>query len=184
MFFYFLFERKKKSTEKFVSFKGDDQTKQKKIFVICRRRRHRNKARQSVGAEMPPPPFLPPVGSDGRAPLLSSPLSGGPRAPSGPAVETVYVGLGGARTTPLDILREKRVRVPEELQGAVQGLNVTSDQIKLAVDNHNRMQARAHLVAREMGVLAPLGEKQQQPKKKIEIWICPPWAGRGKQVWF
>jgi hypothetical protein len=69
------------------------------------------------------------------------------------------VGLGGARTTPLDILRENRVSVPIELQGTVQGLDVTSDQIKLAVGNHNRMQARAHLVAREMGVLAPLGEE-------------------------
>lgn len=82
----------------------------------------------------------------------------GPPASPAPAVGVVYVGLGGARTTPLDILRENRVRVPEALQATVQGLDVTADQIKLAVANHNRMQARAHLVAREMGVLAPVGE--------------------------
>jgi hypothetical protein len=128
----------------------------KKNFCVCSgRRRHKNKGRQSGGAEMPPPHFAPPHEPEARAPLLPSPPSGGPPAP---ALEVVYVGLGATRQNPLDILREKRVRVPEELQETVQGLNVTADQVKLAADNHGRMQARAHVVAREMGVLAPLGE--------------------------
>lgn len=118
--------------------------------------KRQKKKGKSTGEAQGQPPVAAPQGPGSRAPLLTTPP---PRRPTPPALEVVYVGVGGTRRTMSDILSERGVRIPENLRNRLEGMDFTVEQINLVTRNYDRMQSRAHAVSRELGVLAPLGER-------------------------
>jgi methylase of polypeptide subunit release factors len=74
-------------------------------------------------------------------------------------MEVVYVGSGAAPRTLSDYLSEQRIRISDELRPRVNGLDISEDAASVAIRNLQRMHTRAHFVARELGIVAPLGEE-------------------------
>lgn len=162
--------------------------------LFCRGggKRDKKKERHSHGGDSHQPRVAAPQASGSRAPLLVTPP---PREPSPPAYEVVYVGDGRVRTTVADRLDEQQVRIPDSLRPRVAGLDITVDEASVAVRNFHRMQARAHALARELGVVAPLGMYSSEMDKFLLLWaaqsktkkkkfnFCSALGGREIQFW-